>query len=47
MLLPVAGHSPHLDQPDAVIAAISRFVREHADPAVPLRRVEGQPHARY
>ena len=31
MLLPVAGHSPHLDQPDAVIAAISRFVRKHAE----------------
>ena len=30
MLLPVAGHSPHIDQPDAVIAAISRFVRAHA-----------------
>jgi pimeloyl-ACP methyl ester carboxylesterase len=30
MLLPVAGHSPHIDQPDAVIAAISRFVRQHA-----------------
>ena len=27
LLLPGAGHSPHLDQPDAVIAAISRFVR--------------------
>ncbi len=32
MLLPVAGHSPHIDQPEAVIAAISRFVREHAEP---------------
>lgn len=30
MLLPVAGHSPHIDRPEAVIAAISRFVREHA-----------------
>jgi pimeloyl-ACP methyl ester carboxylesterase len=33
MLLPVAGHSPHIDQPDAVIAAIGRFVREHAAPS--------------
>ncbi len=29
LLLPGAGHSPHLDQPDAVIAAISRFLRGH------------------
>ena len=28
LLLPGAGHSPHLDQPDFVIGAISRFLRE-------------------
>jgi pimeloyl-ACP methyl ester carboxylesterase len=33
MVLPVAGHSPHIDQPDAVIAAIGRFVRELAAPS--------------
>ena len=31
LLLPGAGHSAHIDQPDAVIGAISRFVREPAD----------------
>jgi pimeloyl-ACP methyl ester carboxylesterase len=25
--LPDCGHSPHKDQPDAVIAAVRRFVR--------------------
>lgn len=35
MLLPVAGHSPHMDQPEAVIAAISRFVRECVKPDPP------------
>lgn len=28
LLLPGAGHSPHLDRPEAVIAAICRFVRD-------------------
>ena len=31
LLIPGAGHSPHVDRPDAVIEAISRFVRAHAD----------------
>ena len=35
MLLPVAGHSPHIDQPEAVVAAISRFVRAYAEPGPP------------
>jgi pimeloyl-ACP methyl ester carboxylesterase len=35
LLLPGAGHAPHLDQPDVVIEAISRFVREHARPGRP------------
>jgi pimeloyl-ACP methyl ester carboxylesterase len=35
LLLPGAGHAPHVDQPEAVLAAISRFVREHARPGRP------------
>jgi pimeloyl-ACP methyl ester carboxylesterase len=35
LLLPGAGHAPHLDQPDAMIEAISRFVHEHARPGRP------------
>ncbi|MGY8524778.1 alpha/beta fold hydrolase [Paracidovorax citrulli] len=30
--LPDCGHSPHRDQPDALIEAVSGFVREHAAP---------------
>jgi pimeloyl-ACP methyl ester carboxylesterase len=28
-VLPACGHSPHRDQPDAVIGAVARFVRSH------------------
>jgi pimeloyl-ACP methyl ester carboxylesterase len=38
LLLPGAGHAPHLDQPDMLIEAISRFVREHARPGRPAAR---------
>jgi pimeloyl-ACP methyl ester carboxylesterase len=31
LLIPGAGHSPHVDRPDVVIEAISRFVRAHGE----------------
>jgi pimeloyl-ACP methyl ester carboxylesterase len=33
--LPRCGHSPHRDQPEAVIDAVTRFVAAHASPKQP------------
>ena len=32
--LPACGHSPHRDQPEALIAAVAEFVRANAEAAM-------------